>query len=80
MSNVSILSNSDGIRFVLKTLARTISKLKNFDFLSSILFRNVKTDVNECTFGVETELTGPRGNPYKATVTKESATKWTIKG
>merc|ERR1712131_150814 len=41
---------------------------------------NVKTDVNECTFGVETELTGPRGNPYKATVTKESATKWTIKG
>merc|ERR1712002_398787 len=41
---------------------------------------NVKTDVNECTFGVETELTGPRGNPYKATVTKESAAKWTIKG
>merc|ERR1712025_9290 len=41
---------------------------------------NVKTDVNEATFGSEAELTGPRGNPYKATVTKVSPSKWTIAG
>ena len=40
----------------------------------------MKTDVNEATFGSEAELTGPRGNPYKATVTKVSPSKWTIAG